>query len=441
MSETAGSITAKLGDHPTRRQILDQWEPEDKAFWQKFGKRIAYRNLTASIIALLLAFCINTLCALVSSQLGNAGFGFTVGQLFLLTALPGLIGATGRIVYTYLPALFGGKNFTFVSTAVLLIPLVGLAYAVQDPTTSFGMFALWFALLGLGLSNFSASMANIGYFFPVATKGTANGLNAGIGNLGVAVTYFVTPLVIGVSMGIGSGVTTAAGTVLYLQNSCLVWIIPTIVSLVLVAVLMDNLRIPKQSFASLLAIFKNKHTWSMTWIYTCSFGSFIGYSMALALIVKVVFPTVEASYMTFLGPLIGAGLRPVGGWLSDKIHSGAKVLFASFILMLAATIVIIVGIQINSFALFFGSFLVLFLTTGFANGASFRMIPNIFKDRAHSSQVTGFSSAIAAYGAFVIPLLFKSDYFTALVVMSVFTLLTIILTWVVYLRKNAEILC
>lgn len=441
MVAQADTMVAGLGDNPTHKEILRHWDPENKTFWERFGKRVAYRNLTVSIIALLLAFCINTLCALVSSSLGSAGFHFNVGQLFLLTALPGLIGATGRIIFTYLPAIFGGKNFTFVSTAVLLVPLVGLACAIQDPSTSFGLFALWFALLGLGLANFSASMANIGYFFPVATKGTANGLNAGIGNLGVAVTYFVTPLVIGTWMGIGHGVTDAAGTVTYLQNSCLVWIIPTIISLVLILVFMDNLTIPKQSVKSLLAIFKKGHTWSMTWIYTCSFGSFIGYSMALALIVKVVFPTVEASYMTFLGPLIGAGLRPVGGWLSDKIHSGAKVLFVSFVIMLIATILIIIGIQIYSFALFFGAFLLLFLTTGFANGASFRMIPNIFTDRTHSSQVTGFSSAIAAYGAFVIPLLFKANYLTALIVMAVFTLLTIVLTWVVYMRKGSKILC
>lgn len=425
----------------TRSQVLQNWDPENAEFWEAHGKRVANRNLVVSIAALLLSFVINTLCALVSSQLANAGFAFAPEQLFLLTALPGLVGATGRLVYTYLPARFGGRNVTFVMTAILLVPLIGLGLAVQDPATPFGVFAAWFAFMGLALSNFSASMANIAYFFPVAKKGTANGLNAGIGNLGVAVAYFVTPIVIGVSLGLGVGTTTPAGTALYLQNACFVWVVPTVAVLVLVALFMDNLPLPRQTPQQMAAIFKNKHTWYMTWIYTCSFGSFIGYSMALALIIGVVFPEVDARFMMFLGPLVGASLRPVGGWLSDRINSGAKVCFVSFVVMLAATICVIVGIQGHSFGLFFASFIVLFMTTGLANGASFRMIPNIFTDRAQGSQVTGFTAAIAAYGAFVIPILFRTDYFTALVVLAAFTAATAVLTWAVYARPGAPTQC
>ena len=438
--EESGPVGAASG-RLSRKEVLAHWDPEDEAFWDGYGRHVATRNLVVSIVALLISFCINTLCALVSAQLGNAGFAFTSDQLFLLTALPGLIGATGRLVYTYLPAIFGGRRFTFASTAILLVPLIGLGMAVQNPSTSFGAFCVWFSLLGLALSNFSASMANIGYFFPISKKGTANGLNAGIGNLGVAVTYFVTPIVIGRSMGLGSGVTTPAGTVMFLQNACFVWVIPTLVTLVLVALLMDDLPMPRQSARQLTAIFKNKHTWYMTWIYTCGFGSFIGYSMALALIIRMVFPQVDASYMMFLGPLIGAGLRPVGGWLADKVDSGAKVTLVSLVLMLAATLAVIVGIRANAFALFFGAFLVLFMTTGFVNGASFRMIPNIFRDRAQASQVTGFTAGIAAYGAFLVPILFRGNYQTALVILAVFTALTIALTWVAYARPGAKIKC
>ncbi len=440
-SSEVSATCAKLGDNPTRKQIIANWDPEDPVFWEKYGKKTANRNLVVSIIALLITFCINTLAAQVSAQLNNAGFAFTSGQLFLLTALPGLIGATGRLVYTYLPALMGGRNFTFVTTGILLIPLIGIGFAVMNVATPFWVFAAWFAFLGLALSVFSGSMANIGFFFPIKEKGTANGLNAGIGNLGVAVTYFVTPLVIGLNMGIGPAATTPAGTQLYLQNACFVWIIPTVIALILVALFMDNLPMPRQGVKDMAVIFKNKHTWFMTWIYTCGFGSFIGYSMALALIMKIAFPDVEASNVAFLGPLIGAGLRPVGGWLSDKIDSGAKVTFASLVLMLAATIAVIVGIQAHSFGLFFGAFMVLFLTTAFINGASFRMVPNIFHDRQQASQVTGFTAGIAAYGAFIVPILFRSDYFTALVILAVFTLATIVLTWVVYVRKGAEVKC
>lgn len=435
------AVPQGLGQNPTRKQIIAHWDPENEAFWNAYGKKVANRNLVVSIIALLITFCINTLAAQVSAQLGNAGFSFNAGQLFLLTALPGLIGATGRLVYTYLPAVMGGRNFTFAAVAILLVPLVGIGCAVQDTSTPFGVFAAWFAFLGLALSVFSGSMANIGYFFPVREKGTANGLNAGIGNLGVAVTYFVTPIVIGMNMGIGSAATTPAGTQLYLQNACFVWVVPTIVALVLVALFMDNLPMPKQSLRDLTAVFKNKHTWFLTWIYTCGFGSFIGYSMALALIIKLVFPEVDASYVAFLGPLIGAGLRPVGGWIADKIDSGAKVTFVSLVVMLAATLVVIFGIQAHSFGVFFAAFLVLFATTGFVNGATFRMIPNVFTDRSQASQVTGFSGGIAAYGAFIVPLLFQADYAVALAVLAVFTLATIVLTWAQYARPGAKVKC
>ena len=432
---------AVLGDNPSKKEILEHWDPENEEFWTKWGSKVANRNLVVSIIALLISFCVNTLAAMVSTRLGAAGFQFTASELFTLTALPGLIGATGRLVFTYMPAIFGGKNFTLVSTAFLIIPLVGIGFAVMNPATSFGMFCFWFAILGLSLSNFAASMANIGYFFPIAKKGTANGLNAGIGNLGVAITCLVTPIVLGVSFGIGAPQVTPEGTQIFLQNACFVWVIPTVVACILVVLCMDNLPMPKQGPKQMFAIFKNKHTWFMTVIYTCGFGSFIGYSMALALIIGSVFPDVDASYVMFLGPLIGAGLRPVGGWLSDKIDSGAKVTFISLIIMLIATIVVIVEIRAHAFVPFFIAFLALFMTTGFINGASFRMIPNIFHDKQQASQVTGFTAAISAYGAFIVPILFRSNYNTALIILAVFTVITLVLTWFVYTRKNAEIKC
>lgn len=198
---------------------------------------------------------------------------------------------------------------------------------------------------------------------------------------------------------------------------------------------------PKQSFKDMAAIFKNKHTWFCTWIYTCGFGSFIGYSAALMLIIKAAFPEMASLNIAFLGPLIGAGVRPVGGWLSDKINSGAKVTFISLIIMLAATLVLIASIQGHNFAMFFIAMMVLFLTTGFINGASFRMVPNIFTDKQQASQVTGFTAAIAAYGSFIIPILFQQSFEMALVILAVFTVATLVLTWVVYTRKNAEIKC
>ena len=149
----------------------------------------------------------------------------------------------------------------------------------------------------------------------------------------------------------------------------------------------------------------------------------------------------------FLGPFIGAGVRPIGGWLADKIDSGSRITLIALFVMLFASIAVLFGIQTHSFALFFGAFLLLFLTTGFVNGASFRMIPYIFNNPFHSSLVTGFTAAIAAYGAFLIPKIFGWAYSSfqsvtpAFYILIAFTVSTIVVTWWFYDRKNSGIHC
>ncbi|WP_288778667.1 MFS transporter, partial [uncultured Mitsuokella sp.] len=364
MAESA--VTKKLGANPTRKEILANWTPEDPVFWKKFGERIAKQNLYTSTWALVLSFVVWTLWATIAAKLNMAGFHFSDEQLFTLAALPGLVGATGRLFYTYLPGLIGGRNSAFITTALLLFPLFGLGRALQDPTTSYDTFVLLVSFIGIAGANFSASMANIGFFFPKAHKGLALGINAGIGNLGVSLIYLTAPLLLGwnLSSFFGPGVTTPSG-MMYVQNVCYFWTVPTALTLVLIWMFMDNLPLPKQSPKSMLSIFGNKHTWLMCWIYTCGFGSFIGFSAALGLLVSKEFPEVSFSMAAFLGPFIGAGIRPVGGWLADRLNSGSKVTLVSLFIMLAASIVVLFGIQTHAFALFFGAFLLLFLTTGF----------------------------------------------------------------------------
>lgn len=434
----------------TCREILAHWQPEDANFWQRYGKRIAKQNLAVSTWALTLSFCVWTLWATIAAQLNAVGFHFSDAQLFTLAALPGLVGATARLFYTYMPGLVGGRNWTFFATALLLIPILGLGRALQDTTTSYSTLCALVSFIGIAGGNFSSSMANIGNFFPRAEKGTALGINAGVGNLGVSVIYLLAPFAVGTSLfaGIfGGGKETAAGHMLYLQNVCYIWALPILLTLVLIVLFMDNLPLGRQRPKDLLGIFNQKHTWIMTWIYTCGFGAFIGYSAALSLLVHKEFPEVSFTYAAFLGPFIGAGLRPVGGWLADKIDNGAIITLLSLVAMLIASILVLVGIQVHNFYLFFFMFLFLFLTTAFVNGASFRMIPHIFKNPLHSSLVTGFTAAIAAYGAFLVPKIFGWSYANfgniapAFYVLFLFTALTILLTWYYYARKGSGMHC
>ena len=437
-----------LGPNPSRKEILACWNPEDAGFWEKYGKRIATQNLYTSTWALVLSFVAWTLWATIAAKLKFIGFNFSDDQIFTLAALPGLVGATGRLFYTYLPGLIGGGNSTFITTALLLLPLFGLGRALQDPTTSYETFVLLVSFIGIAGANFSASMANIGFFFPKANKGFALGINAGIGNLGVSLIYLTAPILLGWNLSslFGEGVPGPDG-MMYVQNVCYFWTIPTALTLVLVWLFMDNLPLPKQSPKSMMSIFGNKHTWLMCWIYTCGFGSFIGFSAALGLLVAKEFPEMPFSYAAFLGPFIGAGIRPVGGLLADKMDSGSRVTLISLFVMLGASFLVLFGVEAHRFPVFFGAFLLLFLTTGFINGASFRMIPYIFNNPFHSSLVTGFTAAIASYGAFFIPKLFGFAYANygvvapAFYILIAFTVSTIGITWYFYDRKGSGIRC
>lgn len=444
------SMTPSYLTPGNNKSSIQDWNPEDPHFWEVTGKKIAKRNLIVSTISLMIAFCVWQIWATVAIHLNQVGFHFTESQIFTLAALPGLIGATLRLFYTFMPSVFGGKNWTIVSTALLLLPAIGLGNAVQDPTTSYESMMILAGLCGLGGGNFSSSMANIGGFYPKSQRGTALGINGGFGNLGVSIVHLVTPIVMATaifgSFAGDSQTKIASNTQVWLQNVAYVWIIPIIIALVLQIFFMNNLPNMKQSPKDMFVIFKRKHTWIMTIIYTCCFGSFIGFSSALTLLANKEFPDVSFAYFAFIGPFIGASLRPVGGWLSDKINSGSKVTFYDFILLILFAGAVLYFIQIHHFMGFLISFILLFATTGIANGSTFRMIPNIFETK-ESSLVTGFVAALAAYGAFFIPKFFGWSYTSygnvnaAFYLLIGFYILSLLLTWFYYFRKNAEVKC
>ena len=118
-------------------RVLTQWEPENPAFWEQTGRKIARRNLWISIPALLLAFAIWQVWSVAVVNLPNIGFKYSPNQLFWLAAVPALSGATMRIFYSFMVPIFGGRLWTTLSTASLLIPAIGLGMAVQNPETSF----------------------------------------------------------------------------------------------------------------------------------------------------------------------------------------------------------------------------------------------------------------------------------------------------------------
>lgn len=442
-----GTSAKKLQEQEiTKKGRIGTWDPENETFWETEGKKHARRNLWISIPALFLAFAVWQIWSVTAVKLNDVGFAFSSEQLFTLAALPGLSGATFRIFFTFLPGIVGGKNWTVISTAALLIPAIGIGIAVQNPETSFATMAILAALCGIGGGNFSSSMANISFFFPKKAKGTANGLNAGLGNLGVSAVQFITPIVIGASLlSVGDSQQTSTGSTMWIQNAAFVWVIPIVLVTLAALFGMDNLPGAKQSFKEQSVIFKNKHTWIMTWLYTMCFGSFIGYAAAFPLLIKSEFSEMNAVGLAFLGPLVGASFRPVGGWISDKL-GGARVTFWDTIIMIGATIGVVYFLNTHNFTGFLTMFIILFFTTGIANGSTFRMIPMIFEAK-QAAPVLGFTAALAAYGAFLIPKVFGWSISStgsanlALYIFIAYYTISLAVCWYYYSRKNAEIKC
>ena len=414
---------------PRRAGPIADWRPEDPGFWQTGGRRIARRNLWVSTYCLLLSFAVWMVWSVVVARLPAIGFDFSTDQLFWLAALPGLSGATLRIFYAFLVPIFGGRLWTTLSTASLLIPAFGIGYAVQSPDTPYLIFLVLALLCGLGGGNFASSMANISYFFPKAEKGNALALNAGLGNLGVSLMQFLVPLVVtfGLFGALGGQAQVASdGAQLWMQNAGFVWV-PLIIAGAFAAWFgMNDILSAKSSFADQATIFGRAHTWVMCWLYTGTFGTFIGMSAGFPLLAKLVFPEVNALRYAFIGPLLGALSRAGTGWISDRL-GGARVTFWVFLAQIAAIAGMIWFLNAESFWGFFGMVLALFFFSGVGNASTFQMVPGIMRtaiDRAEpglpedrrrvqtereTAAVIGFTSAIAAYGAFYIPKAYGSS--------------------------------
>ena len=450
----------------TKSKILEVWKPEDEEFWADKGAKIAQRNLWISIPCLLIAFSVWLVWSMVVAKLPSIGFNYSTDKLFWLAALPGLSGATLRIFYSFMVPIFGGRLWTTVTTLSLLIPSFGIGYAVQNPDTPYFIFLVLALLCGLGGGNFASSMSNISFFFPKRQKGNALALNAGLGNAGVSVMQFLVPIVITVSvfgaMG-GDPQVVPDGDPLWIQNAGFIWIPFILISSALAWFGMNDIASAKASFADQAVIFQRKHNWIMCFLYTGTFGSFIGYAAGFPLLTKLAFPEVDALKYVFLGPLVGAASRAATGWISDR-WGGGRVTFWTFLLMIAAVggVLYFLGIkeQEGAFWGFFTMFMLLFFATGIGNASTFQMIPIIMRKEIgrlmpnlsandqlrnaekESAAIIGFTSAIAAYGAFFIPKSYGTSITAtgepnaALWAFLIFYAACAAVTWWVYTRRG-----
>jgi NNP family nitrate/nitrite transporter-like MFS transporter len=486
-SPTSTTTTSARTRRRTGRWI-DDWTPDDAAFWESTGRSVARRNLVWSIFAEHLGFSVWLIWSVSAALLLQSGFDFTPQQLFLLVAAPNLVGALIRVPYTFAVPLFGGRNWTVVSALLLLVPTLLFVYAVQNPATPFWAFVLISATAGLGGGNFASSMANINAFYPADKKGSALGLNAAGGNIGVAVIQFFLPILVGAAGAFGLVQATGA---LHLERAGWVYVGLALVAAAGAFFFMDNLGTAVASTKETLAVVRRGQTWVMSLLYIGTFGSFIGYSAAMPLLIKLNFWVPEGSpagsginfaYYAFLGALVGSFTRPFGGWLADRL-GGARVTLGAFGGIIAGTLVVlwtltrltpnpdasaaIAEANASWFPLFLGAFLFVFAATGVGNGSTYRMIPAIWRHRAEkvtlpgtadrglslatagkeSSAAVGIIGAVGALGGFGIPIMFGAPWVDdpASAVRSAFALfisyyvLCALVTWAVYLRRGSDL--
>ena len=526
---------------------IHEWDVEDEQFWESTGKKVATRNLWISIPSLLCGFAVWLYWSVITVQMLNLGFPFTNSELFTLSAIAGLTGASLRIPSSFFIRIAGGRNTIFFTTALLMIPAAGTGFALLSQDTPLWVFQLMAFLSGLGGGNFASSMSNISFFYPKRMQGLSLGLNAGLGNAGVTTMQLLIPAVMTAGIfGGGSMILEkpsgtligkiAAGTETFIHNAGFVWLVFLIPLAFLAWTRMNNIRTehvspnigsPASSFAKIggmlglaflpaavglffilpeptglgwtwakypiiglviwatvlllkqlrgeikpnlerqFKIFGNKHTWVMSVIYTMTFGSFIGYSAAFALAIKVIFGFQHVmvdgvmthdlvnengpSALTYawMGPFIGAFIRPVGGWIADKV-GGAKVTQLVTITMIASALGVAYFMNQayksetpeDHFVPFLLLFLVLFAASGVGNGSTFRTIAIVF-DREQAGPVLGWTSAVAAYGAFVVPQEFGEQIRNAtpeiaLYGFAIFYTICLFLNWWYYLGPKAE---
>ncbi|MFG3181097.1 MULTISPECIES: MFS transporter [Streptomyces] len=423
---------------------IDHWDPEDETFWNTTGERIARRNLFFSVLSEHIGFSIWTLWSVMVLFMGPE-YGLTPADKFTIVSMATLVGAVVRVPYTFAVAVFGGRMWTVVSASLLLVPTVA-AFVVMEPGTSFATFLICAMLAGVGGGNFASSMTNINAFFPLRKKGWALGLNAGGGNIGVPVVQLVGLAVIGASGG---------------PRLLLGLYIPFIVVAVVLAWLkMDSISSVRNDTGAAKDAAKDPHTWIMSFLYIGTFGSFIGYSFAFGLVLQTQFgrTPLQAAYVTFIGPLLGSLIRPLGGSLADRF-GGARITLWNYVAMAAATGVVIVASIRESLPLFTVAFIALFVLTGLGNGSTFKMIPGIFHAKAlarglegdaaaaYGRRLSGASmgliGAVGALGGLGINLAFRQSFLSvgsgtgAFVAFLAFYGLCFAVTWAVYLRRPA----
>ncbi|GEP27103.1 NarK/NasA family nitrate transporter [Cryobacterium levicorallinum] len=426
----------------TLKPDLSNWDPENEETWDS---HLAWRTLWITTFSMTLGFAAWYLVSAIAPRLNDIGFDLSTSQLYWLVALPGLAGGLLRLVFMFLPPILGTRILVALSSALLLLPMIGWTLVARDVSTPYWvLLALSFAA-GIGGGSFSGFMASTSYFFPKRLAGTALGLQAGLGNFGIGLIQLLTPWVVGFGL-LGTAVLTpesdSNGELVWLHNGGLVLIPWVLLTVALALIFLRKVPI-KANFRQQMDIFTVKHTWIMTLIYLMSFGAFSGLAAQMGLIILNVygdFPDAPNPLaFAFIGPVLGALVRAACGPLCDRF-GGAIFTFIGGAGMAVGTLVTVFFLtptSVDEFEGFLTGMIIIFFFSGLANAGTFKQMPMIFPKRQAGGAI-GWTAAIAAFGPFIVGMaLTAMSPTTFFIGCTVFCVLCTGLAWFYYARPGA----
>ena len=435
----------------TSGRVLTGWNPEEPENW---SAKIAWTTLTISTYSMILAFCVWFLPSAIAPKLNEIGFHLSAGQLYWLAAMPGLSCGLIRLVYMFLPPIVGTRKLVGWSSLLYILPMAGWFFAVQDSTTGYGvLLGLAFAC-GIGGGSFSGYMPSTGYFFPKRLSGTALGIQAGVGNLGMSIIQLLSPWLMGFGLlGITWIAPQQAGSgPVWVHNAAVFFIPWTIVAALLAFTLLKDVPV-KANIRQQIDIFSNPDTWCMTLMYVATFGLFSGFSAQFGLLIKNTYGPdsplagafdksllpLGATY-AFLGPLIGSLVRMMWGPLCDRF-GGAIWTFVSVVGMAATLGVCTLFLHPTDPAQFPGflwAMLAMFFFSGLGNAGTFKQMPMIMPKRQAGGAI-GFTAAVASLGPFLVgialTLMPTHVFFYGC---AVFCVVCAVICWVRYAKPGAK---
>ena len=431
-------------------RVLTDWNPENRETWRP---AIAWGTLAITTYSMIMAFCVWFLVSAIAPKLNDIGFHLSKGQQYWLVAMPGLSCGLIRLVYMFLPPIVGTRKLVGWSSLLYILPMAGWFFAVQDSTTGYGvLLGLAFAC-GIGGGSFSGYMPSTGYFFPKRLSGTALGIQAGVGNLGMSIIQLLSPWLMGFGLlGITWIAPQQAGSgPVWVHNAAVFFIPWTIVAALLAFTLLKDVPV-KANIRQQIDIFSNPDTWCMTLMYVATFGLFSGFSAQFGLLIKNIYGPdsplagafdksllpLGATY-AFLGPLIGSLVRMMWGPLCDRF-GGAIWTFVSVVGMAVTLGVCTFFLHPTDPAQFPGflwAMLAMFFFSGLGNAGTFKQMPMIMPKRQAGGAI-GFTAAIASLGPFIVGVAIASLGATTWYWLSVaYCALCAVICWIRYARPGA----